>query len=382
MSERLRIVHVIGNLGVGGAEKQLLGLVQRLDRSRFETQIISYSLSEDSLAPQFQEAGAEVIEFDKFAMPVWRFFFRLRRGIRHFAPHVVHTWLYSANVWGRWAAVSLGVRAIIASDRAEVVRCGRVLRASEWLLSGRTLRLANSARVAQSLEVKLRIPASSVRIIRNAVELPPIDIEGARREIRREIGVDDQKKLALMVGRQTWEKNYGVFVRAADAVSAKRDDVIFVAVGRPAGDTRVAEELARAHTPNVVRFVGQRDDVHRWYAAADVFCLTSDTEGFPNVVLEAMWSRCPVICTHFASAGEVISDPSIGVIVPRGDVARLAVAVERLLDDENERHRMGSAARAHVEKHYSWEALVQKMDQLYNECAGRTCLRSSQWGQT
>jgi len=372
MSERLRIVHVIGNLGVGGAEKQLLGLIKRLDRNRFETQVICYSLSEDSLATHFREAGAEVIEFDKFAMPVWRFFCRLQRCIRQCAPHVVHTWLYSANFWGRWAAVSLGVRAIIASDRAEVVRCGRALRASEWLLRRRTLRLANSAIVAQSLEVKLKIPASSVRIIHNAVELPSIDIEGARREIRREIGADDQQKLVLMVGRQTWEKNYGVFVRAADAVLTKRDDVIFVAVGRSAGDPCVAQELARARTPNVVRFVGQRDDVHRWYAAADLFCLTSETEGFPNVVLEAMWSRCPVICTNFASAGEVISDPSIGVIVPRGDAARLAAEVERLLDDENERKSLGIAARTHVRKHYSWEALVQKMDQLYVECARRT----------
>lgn len=376
MRERIRVLHIIGNLGVGGAEKQLLGLCGRMNHSEFDLQVVCYSLSDDSLAPRFIEAGVRVVQLDKFAMPLWRFFGRLRKCIREFDPHVVHTWLYSANFWGRWAAVTTGVRAIIASDRSEVVRNGIVIRTSEWLLKRRTLRLANSNAVAQSLDQKRGVPATGTRIIRNAVELAALERDETGREIRNEIGAVDDQKIVLMVGRQTSEKNYPMFVRAADIVRRKRDDVVFVAIGRPVGDARIARAVKSATMPNVVTFVGQRDDVHRWYAAADVFCLTSDAEGFPNVVLEAMWSQCPVICTDFTSAVEVISDPSIGLIVARNDASGLATAVERLLDDRELRCRMGVAAREHVRKHYSWEALVQSMEQLYRERAGHECTKS------
>ncbi|HET6277745.1 MAG TPA: glycosyltransferase family 4 protein, partial [Candidatus Polarisedimenticolia bacterium] len=114
-----------------------------------------------------------------------------------------------------------------------------------------------------------------------------------------------------------------------------------------------------------VRIVDQREDVGRWLAGADLFCLTSNYEGLPNVVLEAMAAGLPVICTDFESAREVIPDPSLGLIIPRDDDAALAGTALELLDDPARGRRIGAAARAHARTAYSWERLVREMEELY-----------------
>src|SRR5213078_3979077 len=103
-----------------------------------------------------RELGIPVLVFDKLSMTPWRFFLRLSALIRKVAPDIVHTWLYSANFWGRWAALQHGVPCLIASDRSILPRrnIGRRLveRISETFLAPRTARLANSIAVARSLE--------------------------------------------------------------------------------------------------------------------------------------------------------------------------------------------------------------------------------------
>ena len=97
------------------------------------------------------------------------------------------------------------------------------------------------------------------------------------------------------------------------------------------------------------------------------FCLTSDREGLPNVVLEAMAAGLPVICTDFESAHEVLPDTSLGIIIPRNADAILAETALALLDDPERARRLGDAARAHVRTEFSWEKLVREMESLYGE---------------
>ena len=257
----VRIVHVIGQLGVGGAEKQMLGLCRRMDRTRFENAVISYSLSADSLAADFRADGVTVVEFDKFSLPVRRFFLTLRRLIRDLHPDVVHTWLYSANFWGRWAAVACGVRRLVASDRCEAAPGGVVQRVSERMLAGWTLRLANSQAVARSLHDHLGVARSTIRVIYNAIDGERVVNDDCRQRVRRELGVAPDAAIVLMVGRRTREKNYPLYVRAAQRVGHRGCEACFVVVGRSTGDAGLERELESLNTEGRVRFVGQRDDV-------------------------------------------------------------------------------------------------------------------------
>src|ERR1035437_6412376 len=115
-----RILHVIGQIAVGGCEKQLLELIRRGDHDRYQYGLCYYSPNPDNMVRPFTEAGAQLFYVDKFgeSSTTWRFFRSLRRTIREFHPDLIHTWLYSANFWGRLAGRSLGLRRLIASERS------------------------------------------------------------------------------------------------------------------------------------------------------------------------------------------------------------------------------------------------------------------------
>lgn len=360
----MKILHIIPTLGVGGAERQLVKLLPRMDRKRFEQTVCYYTPSEN-FERILNAAGIRTIFFDKFSMPVRRFFSRLRGTVREVGPDIVHTWLYSANFWGRLCALSCGVTALVASDRSVADRCALPVYLYEKLFARYTVRLANSAAVARSLERRYGLPAEQTRIIRNAVDTIEAGSPEDRRYVRDALGLPPGQRIVLMVGRQTVEKNHPMFLRAARRCGERRPDVTFVALGhmfRPAEMDALIDALGARP---FVRVVEQREDVGRWLVAADLFCLTSNDEGLPNVVLEAMAAGLPIICTDFASAREVISDPSLGLIIPRDDDAALAETVLELLGDPARGRRLGDAACAHARAEFSWERLVREMEELY-----------------
>ena len=364
----IRILHIIPTLGVGGTERQLAKLLPRLDRRRFRQSVCFYTSSE-SFEDSLRAAGIPVTFFDKFSMRPWSFFARLRRVIRETRPDIVHTWLYSANVWGRMAAVSCGVRAIISSDRNMIQAAPLHLRVFERLLAGRTLRTANSRAAAASISEHYGLPGDRIRVIVNAVDEVPHAQRESRGALRRSLGLPEDAAIVLMAARQSAEKNYPMYFRVAARVAERRPGVLFVALGHQFRPREMRDDLARSGAEGSVLLVEQREDVPRWLQAADVFCLTSNREGLPNAVLEAMASGVPVVCTDFESAREVVSGPDVGILVPRDDDAAMAGAILGLLGDEERRLGLGEAGRRHVRKVFGWNRLVEEMEMLYESAA-------------
>jgi len=359
----LHILHIIPTLGVGGTERQLVKLLVRMDRTRTRHTVCFYTRT-PSLEAELDAAGIRTIFFDKFAMRPWSFFARLRRTVREARPDVVHTWLYSGNFWGRVAALTCGVRRLVASDRGMVPGAPVTVRLYERLLAPLTLRLVNSQATAASLVKAYGIPPAGIRVVPNAVE-EGAPSPGAREAVRAALGLPPEQRLVLLVARQSAEKNHAMFFRAARRVAAARSDVTFVAVGHLVDPGAMQTMLDASGAAAAVRLVGEQADIPRWLAAADVFCLTSDREGLPNALLEAMAAGLPVVCTRFPSATEVLSSEALGMLVPVNDDASLAASILALLGDEERRRSMGRAAREHVAAAYGWDRLLREMDAIY-----------------
>lgn len=362
---RIRLLEIIPHIGVGGAEKQLLGLLGRMNRERFDISLCWYTPDARDLEAEFTALGIRLIRLDKFSTSLWRFFGQLRRAIREVSPDIVHTWLYSANFWGRWAAVTCGVPCIIAGDRCEVPIVSLAATVTEKLLAGRTIRLANSLAAARSLERHYGLPVERTRVIYNAVDVPAIDRAATRFDVRRELGVAESTLLVVMVGRLSTDKNYPMYLRAARRVCDVRSDAVFLAVGHGPLEPSLRQQAAELSLGDRFRFLGLRQDVPRLLAGSDVFCFASDSEGFPNAVLEAMAVGLPVVCSAFPSAVEVVTDPQVGVIVPLNDDQAMAGETLALLEDSARRERMGQAASALVRGRFSWDHLVREMESFY-----------------
>ena len=364
---RIRILHIIGQLHGGGCERQLLGLCRRLDARRFDLSVCWYGPMAHELDGEFRAAGVRTIFFNKFSMPAWRFFLTLRRKVREVSPDIVHTWLTSANFWGRWAAVSSGVPHIVASDRTEVTGPNLACKVTERLLARRTHRMANSEATAASVERFYGLPARRTRIVRNAVDLEPHDRETARVAVRREIGLPPEQFLVVMVAHLRAQKNHAMFVRAAARVCRERPDVTFVSVGSGPLEREMIGLAASLGAADRVRFLGERPDAHRWLAGSDLFCFTTSFEGFPNAVLEAMMAGLPVVTTRFAGLDELLGGREIAVTVPLDDDEAMAREIVVLLDDPERRSRLGGEGRSWVRETYTWDRLVGEMESFYED---------------
>ncbi|MCX5685570.1 MAG: glycosyltransferase [Planctomycetota bacterium] len=363
----IRVLHIIGQIGVGGCEMQLLELCRRMDHSKFQLGLCYYAPNPDNMVREFQNTGVKLYFVNKFGgISLWRFFLTLRQFILDFNPDIIHTWQYSPNWWGRLAGLSCGYRHFIASDRGTF---GYQLasRLAEFALNRRTLRTANSEAVARYVHGVLKVPLSRIVVIPNGVEVPPLDRQEARDTVRREFGLLPDQLLVLAVGRQTWAKNYPMLFRAARKTVARRSDTVFLC----AGHGELEETLQQLHREMglgaSLRMLGLRHDVPRLMAAADVFCTSSRTEGCPNAVLEAMASGLPVVAARFEAACEIVADGRTGFLVGLNDDEAMADRLLDLLGDPALRARMGRAALDEVRDRFSFEKLVQRMSRLYTD---------------
>jgi glycosyltransferase involved in cell wall biosynthesis len=161
-------------------------------------------------------------------------------------------------------------------------------------------------------------------------------------------------------------KRVDVLLRAV----AELDGVHAFVVGYGAEEGRLkamAKALGRVHgrSDGWIRFAGYQEDVWPWLAACDVFVLSSDWEGMPNAVLEAMGAGLPVVATAVGGTPDVVVDGVTGLLVPAADPAALAAVLERLIGDPGLRQRMGEAGRRRVEQRFSAQRMVERTQSLY-----------------
>ena len=367
---RISVLHVVGQLGIGGCETQLLALCRNLDRSRFSLSLCWYWRNSPQLDQEFAQAGVRTRFIDKDSMSPWTFFSQLRNAVREVRPDIVHTWLHSASFWGRWAAASCGVRGIVTSERSVVGSVPWRSRLTERLLAGRTVRVDNSEAVARSIERRLRFPASEVEIVPNAVELEPHDRDGARTAVWQELGCERDRPIILMVGRLHAHKNWFMLIEAGELVARERPDVMVVGIGVGPLARDIDERVARSPARESFRFVGLRRDVGRWLAAADLFCFTTNHEGFPNVLLEAMAAGVPIITTDFDGVREVVGDGEVAVVTPRRNAEAMAAQILQLLGNADRRREMSAAGRRRAEEEFSVPMLTSRMETIYSRLHG------------
>jgi glycosyltransferase involved in cell wall biosynthesis len=186
---------------------------------------------------------------------------------------------------------------------------------------------------------------------------------GVRERLRKELAIAPDSVVVGAVGRLEAEKRFDILLDAVAAVEPLKPEVILVGSGSRGADiARRAEALGLTAR---VRLLGQRTDVRDLLHAFDVYVQTSDTEGIPNVVLEAMATEVPVVATRVGGTPELIVDGVHGLLVPPGDATIVAAALGRTLAEPTATARRVAAARARVERELSFDARMEKVEAVY-----------------
>jgi len=173
------------------------------------------------------------------------------------------------------------------------------------------------------------------------------------------------------VGRLAHQKRFDVLIQAFHELCRRRrhDALRLVIVGDGSLRRTLEQECARLAVPNV-RLVGHRDDVVLLHHAFDVFVQSSDYEGTPNAVLEAMALGTPIVATDVGGTTELVTPDVHGLIVPAREPAAIAEAIERTFADTEATRRRVAAARRRVETELSFRARMSAVEHIYDTLAG------------
>ncbi|MEP7150002.1 MAG: glycosyltransferase family 4 protein [Acidobacteriota bacterium] len=226
--------------------------------------------------------------------------------------------------------------------------------------------IAPSNAVAKSLRSQRLFPDEKVVTIRYGLDM-------ARFPQRRTL---DREGICIgSIGNLDPVKGFDLLIRSAGIISARRQDVRFSIVGEDRSRDGHNEKLFRGliaelNLNDAVELTGWSDDITEVLAGLDIFVSASRSESFGFVLAEAMLSGVPVIATETEGAKEIISDPSLGQLVPVDSPERLADAILHLLNDRQKRDQLAKYGREHVQKHFSLRRMVDETEALYRKAIG------------
>jgi glycosyltransferase involved in cell wall biosynthesis len=362
--ERLRVALIAGLVGVGGAEKQLIYMAQALQEAGVEVRI--YSLSIDKFhRPALDALGLDPCWVGRYDNPLLRLA-TITARLRAFRPHVVQATHFFTNLYATLAGRLVGALAIGCSRNdifSEVRDCGGWGR---WLLRMPPTLLANSHAAKRNAEA-LHVPPEKIHVIANVIDLADFDARAAEPAVHLD---GSSRPVVIVVGRLFPQKRFDRFL-AALALARRTAPALKGAVVGEGPERPALEQQAAALglVPDGVAFLGQRYDVPAILGQADLLALSSDYEGFPNVVLEAMAARLPVVTTPAGDADVIVQDGVTGSVVPFEGTGQMADALARLALEPDLRRRFGSAGRAVVEQHYSFDRLAVRLFAIYRSIA-------------
>lgn len=368
-----RVVHVIVGLGVGGAELMLRRLVRAQRQAAPDVSSTVVSLT--TLGPvgqQLQADGVEVLTLgmqSPWQMPL--VLWRLTRCLRQRRPDLVQTWMVHADLLGglaaRWAGVRSVVWGIRTTDFSLTPPATRLVR---WVCARLSTRVPHTivcaAEASRRAHVRAGYDAGRMVVIPNGFDLAALQPDAARgRQVRREWGVADDELLVGSVGRFNRAKDQANFIAAAGRVAARHARCRFVLVGRgnTADNATLQQWSKAAGLADRLLLVGERADVPACLAAMDLFVLPSRSEGFPNVLGEAMAMARPCVSTDAGDAAWMLGEA--GRVVPVGDPQALADAVDAVLClTADERHALGQQARVRLVAEFSMERACERFTAL------------------
>lgn len=363
----MRILFVITGLGVGGAERQVVDLADRLAGRGHEVEI-AYLTGEAGLLPS--HVGIRVTGFgiSRSIGGFLRAYTALRRLVKSYRPDVVHSHMVHANLLARVVRLTTRMPRLICT--AHNTNEGGPARTCVYRLTDRLADVSTNVSVeaVAVFEAKGAVRRGRMLAVANGIDTDRFRCEpeaGARRALRAGLGITPADELVLAIGRLEEQKDYPNLLTAFAGVHRNDDRVHLWIAG--SGSllpclTRMAEDLGVRER---VAFLGVRADVPALLNAADVFVLSSAWEGFGLVVGEAMACERVVVATDCGGVRELVGD--CGTLVPPRDAKALAVALERALRmSPDEASAMGRRARQRIISRFSLDSAVEKWMDIYS----------------
>ena len=371
MSVRRRVVHVTDSAGFGGAERQILTLIEHLDRERWDPVLAHHG--SPGIQPLVDGARAlgvpdVVLEPMPDGLAGARRVPRAARTLRGLGADVLHahlTWPLACK-WPLAAGVVARVPAVVATVQLYLpFTATRGTLLQHRILARRVGRYICVSRfVADAGIAHPGWPPARVSVVHNGIDPAPWERGDAARG-RAALGGGDEP-VALTLARLDPQKGLEVLVEAA----TQTPGVQFAIAGDGPERAALEQQIERLGLSGRVRLLGRREDATDLLAGCDLFVLPSRFEGLPVSVVEAMAASRPVVATAIGGTDEAVVAGETGLLVPAGDAPALAAAVARIAGDGDLSAAMGAAGRERAHASFTAAGMASAVEATYLDLLG------------
>ena len=355
----IRVAFLIDTLELAGAEKQLVTVATGLDRHRFVPLVICLT-GKGPYERELRRAGVSVLFVGKRHKVGVLAYRRLRALLRRDRPDVLHTWMFTCNLYGRLAARGLPTATLASEVAADMGKSTIRLAIDRWLAASTRAFYVNSVVVARFYHERCGIPLEKMVVIPNGVrvaEMAPVS--------RATLGVREGTFVACCAGRLSPEKGFDRVIEALGAPALQGRNVELLIAGEGPSRGSLETLAASRGLAGRVHLLGHRSDLPAVLRAADVFVLSSLHEGMSNVLMEAMAIGMPCVTTPVGGVEELMVDGESGLVVASSAPEPIAAALARLMDAPELARRLAAAARDRMARSFSIEANVRRFEALY-----------------
>jgi glycosyltransferase involved in cell wall biosynthesis len=362
------VCQLLHTLQVGGAEMLAARLAHGLGQEfRF---VFACLDGLGTLGEELRREGHEVHVLARSPGLDWRCACRLGALLRRERVDLVHAHQYTPFFYalmGRWLCRRPPILFTEhGRHQPDYPRRKRML-ANRLLLEKRDRVIGVGRAVRDALIANEGISPERVSVLYNGVDLKPFAVAADRNAARREMGVGPEHLVLIQVARLDYLKDHLTAIRTVERLVARRPEVRLVLVGEGPERKPIEREVRQRGLTEQIRLLGLRKDVARLVSAADVFLLTSVSEGIPLTLIEAMGAGLPVVSTDAGGVPEVVMDGRTGLLAPVKDDARLAEHCLRLAADPGLRAEMGGKGRRRAEELFAESQMHAGYRRLYEE---------------
>lgn len=364
---RTKVVIVIGQLGVGGGERQLFLLLKGIDRKKFDVTVISFNSGRgDYWEKPILDLGIRLV-FVKRSRIVALRIVDLIGKLKQEKPEVLLCWTLHLNFFVGLAGKLLGVPRTIGSIRNDLFNPTKKDRPMHrWFgTKGVDFFIANSSKGKRDMVELLGVPAHKIKVINNAVVSDNLGggVSEDRQSIREKLNLPLDGFLLLNVGRIEPSKNQVMLVRVLGRVCKNYPNVHGVFLGEGPSVPMLKEMAKELGVAANIHFPGKIPLAIQYFHAFDVMCHTGLADGMPNVLLEGAIRGLPLLSSRVNGSEDIIIDKETGFIVEYNDDENMAKAIVSLIENPTLSKELAVLGKQRVESEiFSVDTMVKAFE--------------------
>ena len=361
----MKVLQMLRHLDAGGSETLTLYICRNAESCGLDLAMVS--LFSGSLQDEFRQSGVEYFQLADSYREARYLPFRIRKLVKRLGARIVHTNQPYEAIMTYLGCIGLGVR-IVHTYHGPTPNEGLVR-----MINFIAPRMARNVFPSKYLEDYYTnfpgirgIPNRSV--VLNGVDKSSLTLSG--HSIKAELGIRNDELLLGMVCNFRKPKDQPTVCRALAKVFDEVPDIHFVFAGAVyPGSEELYDESIRicreAGIEDRVHFLGSRNDVADILSEMDLFVFSSNHEGLPLAIIEAMLLGVPTVLSDIPAHLEICDDGRVAKLFPVGDSDHLAESIRELIDDREKRSELSALAKSHAKEEFLIERHIERLQELY-----------------